>query len=126
MRNRAKCKLCNETVESFTIGDYVECKCGEIAIAGGLDKLITWAKDYKNFLRVDDLGNEIVVKYDEHKEKDENELPSKFNRKDMIDMLDNMATNIERLPQHAMTAPITHADHCALIMLLVAIMRSQD
>lgn len=126
MRNRAKCKLCKDEVESFTIGDYVECKCGEIAIAGGMDKLITFAKNYKNFLRVDDEGNEIVVKYDEYHMKEENELPVKLRRKDMIDMLDEMSKNIERLPQSAMTLPISNADHCALIILLVAIMRSQD
>ena len=65
MRNRAKCKLCGDLIESYTITDYVECKCGEIAISGGNVNLVTWAKDYVNFLRVEDNGSEKSVKYEE-------------------------------------------------------------
>ncbi len=128
MRNRAKCKLCSEILESFALGDYVECKCGEIAIAGGHDKLVTWAKDYANFLRVDDDGFEVAVKYDAAKDNNQvkDEIISRPTRTEMIDMLDEMAKNIERLPQHAMLQPITHADHYSLILLLVALLRCPE
>jgi hypothetical protein len=60
MRNRAKCKLCQDVIESYTILDHVECKCGEISISGGNHELNCMAMDWDNFLRVDDQGNTIV------------------------------------------------------------------
>ena len=62
MRNRAKCKLCSDILESFHEHDWVSCKCGEISICGGNVKLECSAKDWKSFLRVDDQGNVIVPK----------------------------------------------------------------
>ena len=44
----------------------------------------------------------------------------------MIEMLDEMGKNIERLPQHAMMAPITHADQYALILLLCSILKTKE
>ena len=35
IRNRAKCNLCNEIIESEFRHDYVQCKCGAIAVDGG-------------------------------------------------------------------------------------------
>ena len=64
MRNRAKCKLCGDIIESFHPTDVVECKCGEIAVDRGLG-LGCAARDWKNFVRVDDEGNEIVVRITE-------------------------------------------------------------
>lgn len=60
MRNRAKCKLCGDILESFHEFDYQTCKCNEISISGGLIRYECAAKDFSNFLRVDDEGNEIV------------------------------------------------------------------
>ena len=54
MKNRAKCKLCNSIIESFHRHDYVTCACGEIAVDGGLDYFKVIARDYANFLRIDD------------------------------------------------------------------------
>ena len=61
MRNRAKCKLCQSTIESFHPTDLVLCKCGEISVDAG-EGLKCAAKSWENFLRVDDEGNEIIVK----------------------------------------------------------------
>ena len=61
MRNRAKCKICKQTIESKTEHDRVSCPCDEITISGGEKFFYTSAKDYKNFLRVDDDGTEIEV-----------------------------------------------------------------
>ena len=69
MKNRAKCKLCNSIVESFHPTDHVICKCGEIELNGG-DAMYAKANDFRNFVRVDDLGNEITVRYENKKSPD--------------------------------------------------------
>lgn len=35
IRNAARCKLCNDTIESKHRQDYMQCKCGAIAVDGG-------------------------------------------------------------------------------------------
>lgn len=39
IRNRIKCKLCGEIIESKNRHDYKECKCGKVAVDGGKDYL---------------------------------------------------------------------------------------
>ena len=39
IRNRAKCKLCGDIVESFSVHDYRECSCGNASVDGGRDYL---------------------------------------------------------------------------------------
>ena len=68
MRNRAKCKLCNTIIESFHQHDYVKCKCDEIAVDGGPDGCRVMAKNWDNFLRVDDSGKEYPIKVKEKEE----------------------------------------------------------
>ena len=127
MRNRAKCKLCKSVIESFHEFDYVDCLCGEISIHGGNVKLGCSAKDFSNFLRVDDLDNEIIVKTktidekDQETSKEEQRVPTK---EELIDLLDDMIKNIENLPNSAMYTPINHADYCCGLILLRAIFKS--
>lgn len=121
MKNRAKCKLCSSIIESFHSTDVVSCKCGEISVDGG-DALYCYANDWKNFLRVDDNGNEIIVKVSETE--DTLDPNYKMTKKEMIEMLSLMATNIQKLPQNAMDLPITHYDFASLIILLSAIFES--
>src|SRR5260221_11915794 len=125
MRNRAKCKLCGDIIESFHSTDLVNCKCGQIYVDGGT-AMFCGDSDWNNFLRVDDQGNEIVVKVQEKEPTKEMEYIHKPTKKEMLDMLDEMIKNIENLPQHAMLLPITHADHCSLLILLSAILRAED
>jgi|SRR5579863_2762827 len=132
MRNRAKCKLCESIIESFHQYDYVSCKCGEIAVDGGNNHLRAVARDYRNFLRVDDEGNEIIVKVVENeaeaaKQQDnvKDDYPSKPNRQELLDELQLMIKAIENLPTHAMSLPITHYDFCSGLMLLSAILRAE-
>lgn len=35
IRNSATCKHCGDEIESKSTHDYVECKCGRIAVDGG-------------------------------------------------------------------------------------------
>lgn len=39
LRNRARCKRCDDTVESYNRHDFVYCKCRAIAVDGGRDYL---------------------------------------------------------------------------------------
>ena len=124
MRNRAKCKLCGEIIESFHRYDYVSCRCGEISVTGGLDAYECSSKDWGNFLRVDDEGNTIVPVIKSPDDPLEVVAP-KMSRDELIGMLDQMIKTIEALPQHAMVEPITHYDHCATLILLSAILKAK-
>lgn len=47
-------------------------------------------------------------------------------RKELIEMLDEMNLNIEKLPMHVMTSPVMHYDLSALLILLSAIFKAED
>lgn len=129
MKNRAKCKLCSDVLESFHAYDYVTCKCGEISISGGSDKLECSAKNWENFLRVDENDNEIIVKFKDGKGSKEeaipDENPPKMTRKEMIEMLEASIKNIENLPKAAMMQPITHYDLYTFMILVLAIFKNK-
>lgn len=126
MRNRAKCKLCGEILESFALLDFVSCKCGEIAINGGDMKYETYAKDYSNFLRVDDEGNEIVVELKENgKERVKLDDTSKPTREDLISILDEMIASYEKLPPAAGLTNVTQNDLHATLLLIAQIFKAQ-
>lgn len=112
-------------IESLHVHDYVECKCGEIAIDGGDQYHKTFARDYFNFLRVDDEGNEIIVTVRDHEGPliENNPKPS---RADLIEMLNKMAENIDSLPPHAKTSFVTQYDLYALITLLGLIFKASN
>lgn len=39
IRNRIKCNLCGDIIESTYCHDFVMCKCGAVAVDGGKDYL---------------------------------------------------------------------------------------
>jgi len=51
-RNRGKCQLCEEVIESKFRHDMVWCKCGEIFVDGGLDYYRRGAMHMENFIEV--------------------------------------------------------------------------
>ncbi len=125
MKNRAKCKLCQNIIESFHRQDYVTCPCGEISIDGGNDFLGCRSNNFDNFLRVDDEGNEIVVKYENKSESDEKPNEHKrLCRDELLSLLDDMIKTIESLPQQALFSPISHYDHLSLLYLISSIFRA--
>ena len=126
MRNRAKCKLCGSVIESFTIEDYVMCACEEIAISGGLVNLQCFAKDFKNFMRIDDNGNEILVSVKEKEDVKPLDIGSKPTKEELLKMLEELIKSYEKLPQKAMMTPVLHADVVSLMILLLEIMRTND
>lgn len=121
MKNRAKCRLCQSIIESFHSTDYVLCKCGEIAVDRG-DALRCYAKDFTNFLRIDDDGNEIIVKMKEDVKP--LDIGNKMTRTDLLSMLDEMIKSYERLPQNALYEPVTHSDLVSALLLLSSILRA--
>jgi ribosomal protein L37AE/L43A len=60
--NAAKCRKCGDTIVSRHRHDFVRCKCGAIAIDGGLD----YARAVGNF---NDF--QFITEYEEGEEKDE-------------------------------------------------------
>lgn len=121
MRNRAKCKKCQDIIESYHSGDYVVCKCDEIAVSGGAAMLCA-AKDFSNFFRVDDEGNEIVVKVigDTSLEKKEGDPPTRI---ELLDMLDGLIKGYDNLPTHALNKPVSNADMQSALMIMYAILK---
>jgi len=141
LKNRAKCKKCQSIIESFHLHDHVTCKCGEISVSGGNQEYICSANDWGNFLRVDDLGNEVIVKVmdkvaDELSDKstldhvncpkigksDPIHTAPKPTREDKLKMLDEMIKSYETLPKHAIEAPITGYDLVPVLLLVKSLL----
>lgn len=80
------------------------------------------AIDWGNFLRVDDQGNEIIVKVEDPNVKPlYNENPS---REDKLKILDELIKTYESLPSNALAAPITGYDLLSALLLVSSILRS--
>lgn len=128
MRNRAKCKLCKDVLESFHQFDHITCKCGQISISGGENQYQCAALDWGNFLRLDDEDNEVSVKVrDDIKEVHiKDEVTLRLTRDQQLYMLETMVNNIENLPKHAMELPINHYDFYSYMLLIVSILKTPD
>lgn len=128
MRNRAKCKLCKDVLESFHQFDHIQCRCGEISISGGNYEFQCAAKDWNNFLRLSDDDNEIPVKVKAEIEEVpiKDEITFKLTREQQLDMLESMVNNIENLPKHAMDSPINHYDFYSYMLLIVSILKTPN
>lgn len=131
MRNRAKCKLCSDIIESFYADDYAPCKCGEIYVDGGI-AMRCGSNLWENFLRLDDEGNEIIPKIQDkdtltnNKPRIDENSYHKIRKKEMIEMLDEMRKNMENFPMNAMLTPVTHSDLCSILILLSGIFKADD
>ena len=56
--NKARCKLCGDVIESKHRHDFVACKCGEIAVDGGLNYIRRIANHLSN---IEELSETIQV-----------------------------------------------------------------
>src|SRR4029077_10553331 len=120
MRNIAKCKLCNDIIESFNDTDHVFCKCGEISVNNGQAMRCT-ANDFRNFLRVDDKGNEIAVTV-----KDSDHLEQQLTRDDLLKTLDLQIKTIESLPDKAKLSPLNHYDLLSVMIWISSFFKLRD
>jgi len=119
MKNRAKCKLCETVIQSFHRNDYVPCKCGEISICGGDYVYECGAKNWINFLRVDDNGNEIITKLIEKMDD-----PPKMTKREIIDSFAEMVKNLENIPNEAKSTYINHYDLLAYMTVVLAALKA--
>lgn len=123
MRNRAKCKLCQKIVESLLPEDYQQCECGEIGIDGGNIKFKVFYKNVENFLRIDDNGNEVIVKEAPPSGIQDVIAPTK---EELLKILDEViSSDYEGKPDYYMhqRSP-TNYDIYALLLLFKSLFRS--
>jgi tRNA(Ile2) C34 agmatinyltransferase TiaS len=66
--NKARCRLCGDTMESVHRNDVRRCRCGEIAVDGGRSYLRRLAGNFANL--------EELSEYHESADKPLSELPS--------------------------------------------------
>lgn len=127
LRNRAKCKKCQSIIESFHRHDYITCKCGEISVDGGNDYHKCSARDWDNFLRIDDDGNEIVPRIVEAQTPVPSDTPTSAapTRTELLKMLDSIVASIEALPPNGQVASVSNLDLASSLLLIAAIFRSR-
>jgi len=111
MINRAKCKLCNDIIESWLPDEIVPCKCGAIAVCDGA-AMRMYPAGSPHFVRVDDRGNEIVVEYVTTKDNEEDhqspqDKESKISTDEAIYALERSIEYNDSLPYHERYIPIT-------------------
>ena len=136
MRNRAKCKLCASVIESHHRYDWVGCQCGEITVSGGNDKYECSAKNWDNFLRVDDQDNVIVPKVVSNDAKEAVKLQLSDNSvilqsnaisyAEKLSMLKEMVKNLDDLPQEIMMQPINHYDFYSFVAVIISLLEQVD
>ena len=126
MKNRAKCKLCETVIESIHSQDYQMCQCREIFVDGGKENLCG-AKDWNNFLRVDDNGNVIVPKIVEGDSDEvvveQPDMDPNEKKDNLIGMMKNLIDSYENLPPNARFASISHYDLQAALLIIYEIVR---
>lgn len=127
-RNRAKCRVCKQVIESMSAHDMQVCSCGEISIDGGTEYYKASFHDPYNFLRIDEDGTEIEITFNENppsleKEKPVND-PTSLTKEDMLDMLKLHIESYENLPDNAKHAPVTVYDLQCLAMLVHSILKA--
>lgn len=123
MKNRAKCRLCGDVLESLFADDLISCSCDEISISGGSLKLNCYAKNFANFIRIEDDGKEIDVKLVD-KPKEGEEVPVEetkeiqLSHEQKVELVNNMLKYYEDLPNHALFSPVTQSDMRAVFLLI--------
>lgn len=115
MRNRAKCKKCQEIIES--VDQYKECSCGEIGI--GPDLYVA-ARNWDNFLRVEEDDQEKQVKYEDKSKKQDEDDPKPLTKTELLDELKTLSEYYSNIPPNV---PVTHHDISVLLLLLLSILK---
>lgn len=53
IKNKAKCRLCGDIIESTHVHDMKSCKCGEISVDGGTEYIRrSWTHDKSNIIEL--------------------------------------------------------------------------
>jgi len=129
LRNRAKCKLCGYLIESFHRYDYVSCECGEIAVDGGKEYYKVMAKNYDNFIRIDDMGNEVPIKVLDEADNSNNNTNSDndiINDSDKLSPFQTfvaMKENLDALPEFVKDEKISYRELSSILAVLIEILK---
>ena len=127
MINRAKCLQCESIIESHLPNDMVKCKCGLIAVCDG-PAMRMWPSGSPHFVRIDDMGNEIVVKYVAHLESEEQQQPPDHEKKDLslqeaIEAFERSIEYNESMPYHAQTSFVMTMEVTAYLRSILNIVK---
>lgn len=131
MKNRAKCKLCLDIIES-TENKMFSCSCGQISIGGGAEKFRCQAIDWNNFIRISDDGCEIPVKFEDTNNQEDskhtknNVENQRMTRSELMNHLADHIRHSESLPPHVRQSFCTYLDLEAITSLLYAILKETD
>ena len=117
MRNRAKCKLCNDVIESCYKHDYCVCKCGEIAVDGGQEYRRCVANNKENFIALDDDGNVVEIK-EAAKQSDDLQSIHSLPIADLPGIIDSAIKETERVVETDISARVTQFDILSILYLL--------
>lgn len=124
---RAVCKLCRTTIKA-EFKQYVSCACGEISLNYLEPEIKFIAREWENFIHLDDEGNEILInvieKEDISSAKPHPEGISKPSIEELLGLLNHMIKTYEELPPNAMTTPITHYDLLSVLLLFAELFRA--
>ena len=125
MRNRAKCKLCEDIIESMHQTDLQLCKCNEIGVDGGPGSYHCIASNWQNFIRIDDEGKEIIPEIVEGDKEvaSEEVLTKEVKRERLVEMFKGLIDSYENLPSHAKLNSITHYDMQSALLIMYEIIR---
>lgn len=128
MINRAKCKLCLSVIESHLPDEIVSCKCGAISVCDG-PAMRMLPLGSPNFIRVDDLGNEIIVKYISEKDAKGNQDAPKDEQcelsvEDAIHALQRSIEYNESLPDHEKCSFVTCDEITTYLKSILNILRN--
>lgn len=129
MENKAKCRLCGSIIQSYTLSDVVSCDCGEITIWGGQYEFNVAYKNKNNLLRIDDKGNEVIVRcVDTTQDEIADPEPSNeaASRKERLATLDSWISYGSNLPRHVLDAPPSLADLYHGLLLVSSVLHSSD
>ena len=123
MKNKAKCRLCGDIIESVHSDEVASCKCGAISVHGGDAMYCSVLGDWTNFIRVDDNGNEIVPTIKE-KAIDESEATERLaTKQDLIDALTRQYEYIDASYDVVKWAAPTTSDISAMLQIIVGIFK---
>lgn len=117
MRNRIKCKLCQDVIESIS-GEEVECSCKHIAVRGMWSNREILAIDFKNVIGIEDDGSESDINVIESRKNAPIIDDMKQPPTDVLFEITEMIRSFERLPPHATMQPLTQVDLFAVLLLM--------
>lgn len=128
MINRGKCTKCNTVVESAFDQDWQTCKCGEITVFG-TSSMSPFGSEH--FVRVDDLGNEITVKYVAHvpedgSEDDPNKPEEGVTKHELIKGLETKIKNTLDRPGHVLDAPVSEYRLLTFMLDILHIFKKEE